>query len=46
MKLKSGRARYDTKNQTKGFRVMELIIIFGIIGMILSGDLFHIGNSK
>jgi len=44
MKLKSGRARYDTKNQTKGFRVMELIIIFGILGLILTGDLFKMGG--
>ena len=34
--------RYTTK--FKDLRVMELILIIGIIGMILSGDLFKMGG--
>lgn len=34
--------RYTTK--FNGFRVMELILVFGILGMILTGDLFKMNQ--
>lgn len=34
--------RYTTN--FKDLRVMELILVFGILGMILSGDIFKIGG--
>ena len=35
----------ELQEQTKEFkRVMELILVFGILGMIFTGDLFKMGG--
>jgi len=31
-------------NKQKNLRVMELILVFGIFGMIFTGDLFKMGG--